>query len=135
MTRHPGIVESIEGHRLRIRMVQSSGCAACGAKATCGSGERCGRLVEVVADDAGAYRVGDAVWVSSLRPLGRRAVAWAFGVPFVVLLGSLVLFLGLGLGEAAAGGLSLAVLIPYYIGLRLCRKRLARRFELFVTPA
>lgn len=135
MDRHPGIVVGIDGHRLQIRLLQTSGCSACGSKDTCPSGGRRGRLLEVSVDDAGAYRPGSAVWVSCRRSLLPRAVGWAFGLPFLVVAGSLALLLALGLGEAAAGLLSLALLAPYYTGLWLCRKRMSRRFPLFVTPA
>ena len=135
IVRHPGIVESTGNRCLRIRMVQSSGCGTCRARGCCPSADARESLVDVPAADASAYRVGDAVWVTGRLSMARRAVCWAYVFPFLIVLSSLVLFLGLGLAEAAAAGLSLALLAPYYAGLWLCRKRMARRFVLSVTPA
>ena len=64
---------------------------------------------------------------------GTPAVCWAFIFPLMVMLLSLWICMASGLSEAASAGLSLALLIPYYITLRLCHKRLAGRFVFSVT--
>ena len=131
--RHPGIVESTEGNKLRIRITQTSGCAACRAKGYCTSADACEMRMEISVTDVSTYHPGDAVWVVGRRSAGRQAVCWAFIFPLLVMLLSLWICIALGLSEAASAGLSLALLIPYYMALRLCHRRLAGRFVFSVT--
>ena len=131
--RHPGIVESTDEGKLRIRITQTSGCAACRAKGYCSSVDAREMRMEVPASDATSYRPGEAVWVVGHRSIGRRAVCWAFVFPLLLVLVSLLLLVRSGINEALAACVSLALLIPYYILLRLCRKQLAERFVFTVT--
>lgn len=132
--KHRGIVENIEGNLLKVRIVQTSACAGCGAKGYCSSAEVRENEVEVMASDASAYRLGDDVWVMCEISVGRRAVWWAFVFPFLILLASLCLFLSLDCGELWAAMFSLFLLVPYYYIMWLFRKRLERHFSFSVQP-
>lgn len=132
--KHRGIVENIEGNLLKVRIVQTSACAGCGAKGYCSSAEVRENEVEVMASDASAYRLGDDVWVMCEMSVGRRAVWWAFVFPFLILLASLCLFLSLDCGELWAAMFSLFLLVPYYYIMWLFRKRLERHFSFSVQP-
>lgn len=132
--KHRGIVENIEGNLLKVRIVQTSACAGCGAKGYCSSAEVRENEVEVMASDASAYRLGDDVWVTCEMSVGRRAVWWAFVFPFLILLASLCLFLSLDCGELWAAMFSLFLLVPYYYIMWLFRKRLERHFSFSVQP-
>lgn len=132
--KHRGIVENIEGNLLKVRIVQTSACAECGAKGYCSSAEVRENEVEVMASDASAYRLGDDVWVMCEMSVGRRAVWWAFVFPFLILLASLCLFLSLDCGELWAAMFSLFLLVPYYYIMWLFRKRLERHFSFSVQP-
>ena len=43
------------------------------------------KLIDVVTPDAHCYEVGDSVEVVASRSVGMKAVAWAFGLPFIVM--------------------------------------------------
>lgn len=132
--KHRGIVENIEGNLLKVRIVQTSACAGCGAKGYCSSAEVRENEVEVMASDASAYRLGDDVWVMCEISVGRCAVWWAFVFPFLILLASLCLFLSLDCGELWAAMFSLFLLVPYYYIMWLFRKRLEKHFSFSVQP-
>ena len=126
---HSGIVESVEPGCLRVRILQTSACAACKAASHCNAAENKEKTVDVYGiGDASRYRVGQQVNVTASMRVGMNAVLLAFGIPFVILLA--VLFIGSRLmaDEALAALLSIASLIPYYIGLYLMRERLSERF-------
>lgn len=135
LIRHPGVVESTDKQVLRVRIVQTSGCAACRAKGYCSSADVREKLVDVPMADAASYHPGDSVWVMETSSAGRRAACLAFVIPFLLVLFSLALFTIAGLTEVLAAVLSLALLIPYYISLWLCRKRIGRQFIFSITPA
>jgi sigma-E factor negative regulatory protein RseC len=61
--------------------------------------------------------------------LGQKAVLMGYGLPLVVLVGSIILFLSLLNHEGLAALLSILMLVPYYLILYLFRKRLQKEFR------
>lgn len=78
--------------------------------------------------DTSSYRIGQEVRVTASIQVARNAVLLAFVIPFAILLA--VLFIGSRFiaDEALLALLSIACLIPYYIGLYLMRGKLRERF-------
>lgn len=133
--KHRGIVENIAESCLRIRIVQTSACAACQAKGYCLSADAREIQIEVPVPDVSSYRLGEDVWVVCERSMGRRAVWWAFVLPFLILVLSLCLFLLLDWGELLSALLSLSLLAPYYYIMWLCRKQMDRQFSFAIQPS
>ena len=61
-------------------------------------------------------------------------LSMAFVLPFVILIISLFVFIGILQHELSAALCSLCLLIPYYYILWLCRKRLEKTFTFSVEP-
>jgi sigma-E factor negative regulatory protein RseC len=130
---HTGSVESIEGTHVRIRILQSSACSACQAKSLCASAEQKEKIVDVWDDEADRLTVGDEVRVCASMSMGRNAVVLAFVVPLVLMVVWLVVALRvLSMGELAAIGGVLLLLLIYYIGLWAVRNRLSRAFAFWI---
>lgn len=128
--KHRGTVEHIKGSHIQVRIVQTSACSSCAAKTYCRSTESKEKLIDIYDADASDFRPGQEVMVCGTASMGLRAVVWAFGVPFVVLLAALwVAYSCTGGNEVASGVVALCALIPYYIGLHLCRGRLKKNFS------
>ena len=126
---HSGIVESVEPDCLHVRILQTSACASCKAANHCNAAENKEKTVDVYGiADTSVYRIGQEVNVTASMRVGMNAVLLAFVIPFVILLA--VLFIGSRFiaDEAVVALLSIACLIPYYIGLYLMRSRLRERF-------
>ena len=85
MIDHLGVVESIQGSHLRVRIVQTSACAACGAKGHCSSADSKDKIIDIVDEKAANYKVGEQVMVVGQMSMGMMAVLWAFFFPFVIL--------------------------------------------------
>ena len=127
--KHLGIVENIDGFRLKVRIVQTSACSSCSVKGHCNVSETKEKLIDVYDNKGLAPQVGQQVMISGATSMGMKAVGWAFGLPFVIVLASLFAAMALTQGDEAVSALvSLCMLIPYYIGLYLCRKRFSRTF-------
>ena len=75
--RHQGIVESINGTHLQVRIVQTSACASCSIKGHCTSADVDEKLIDVLTYDSSSYRIGDAVWVKGTLAMGMKAVLLA----------------------------------------------------------
>ena len=131
--KHLGIVESIQGSHLSVRIVQTSACAACSAKGHCSSADSKDKIIDIM-DTAASWQVGDKVMVVGEMSMGMMAVVLAFVLPFVLLIFSLFLLMAWIENELYAALLSLAVLIPYYFVLWLNKTRLKQQFSFTIKP-
>lgn len=127
--KHLGTVESINGTRLHVRMVQASACSACAAKQLCRSAESKEKSIEVYAADAATYRVGEQVEVWGYLSQGMQAVVWAYVVPLVLLMAVLFVAIALTGNEAVSALYAILSLIPYYLIIYIMRNRFAKKFS------
>ncbi|WP_195407819.1 SoxR reducing system RseC family protein [Bacteroides congonensis] len=132
--KHLGIVESIQGSHLSVRIVQTSACAACSAKGHCSSADSKDKIIDIMDTAAASYQVGERVMVVGETSMGMMAVVLAFIIPFVLLIFSLFLFMSLIGNELYAALLSLAILVPYYFILWLNKTRLKQKFSFTIKP-
>ena len=118
---HPGVVDSIEGDCVKVRIVQTSACAACKVAAHCNASESKEKLVDVFGCDTAKYATGQEVVVSASREVANRALLLGFGLPLLLLIGVLLMVLRWTGDEGMAAMASLGALVPYYIVLWLLR--------------
>ena len=131
---HVGTVESIAGNHVRVRIVQTSACATCAAHKYCNSSESKEKMIDVYTKDAVHYQVGQTVKVLGTTSMGMRAVLWAFGVPFVVLVAVLyATWMVTGGDEPLSALAALASLALYYLILYFCRGKMAKRFVFTIS--
>ena len=122
--RHSGVVESIEEGCVHVRIVQTSACAACKVAGYCHAAESKEKMIDVFCDAVADYKVGQQVTVSTSGEVAVKALLWAFGVPFVLLLAVLIMVLLLTGNEGWAALSALAILVPYYTILWLLRDKM-----------
>jgi sigma-E factor negative regulatory protein RseC len=121
---HSGVIESIEEGCVHVRIVQTSACAACKVAGYCNAAESKEKIIDVFCDSVAAYQVGQQVVVSASGQVAVKALLWAFGVPFVLLMAVLLLVLLLTGNEGWAALSALATLVPYYVLLWLLRDKM-----------
>ena len=133
--RHDGVVDSIEGDCIHVRIVQASACAACGAKSLCSAAESKEKIVDVYGDDTAIYQIGQKVMVEGATAMGMKAVRLAFLFPLLLLVGAIALTIWLtGGNEALAALVALGVVVLYYLVLFTCRNRLRAEFTFTIKP-
>lgn len=129
---HEGIAEDVREGFVRVRIRQSSSCAAscaaCEAKEMCVSADNREKVVDAVCSAPG-IKAGDRVTVHVRERLAWRAVLLAYILPFVVLAGVLAGLQLSGRGEAASGVAALCAVGVYYIVLSLFKGRLKKSFS------
>jgi len=126
---HQGTVESIDSSHIRVRIVQTSACASCVAHKYCNSSESKEKMIDVYTKEADRYAVGQSVNVYGTTSMGMRAVLWAFGVPFVVLVAVLYAsFMLTGGNEPLSALWALGALVVYYLILYMCRDKMKKKF-------
>jgi len=126
---HPGIIESIHGDKVSVRILARSACSSCHAKGACTVADIEEKIIEADLEPSVRWKPGDQVMVRMEESLGRKAVLMGYGLPLVVLVGSIIVFLSLLNHEGLAALLSILMLVPYYLILYLFRKRLQKEFR------
>lgn len=120
---HSGIIDSILGDRIKVRIVQTSACAACKVAGHCNAAESKVKVVDVVCSDSAGYTVGQEVVVSASKAVANRALLLGFGVPFLILLVILLVVLHLTSSEGVAALSAIGALLPYYLLLWVFRDK------------
>ena len=124
-----GIVENIDGTRLKVRIVQHSACSACSAKGHCNASESKEKLIDVFNTNGVACQVGERVMIAGAASLGMKAVALAFVVPFFLVMAVIFVAMNLTGGDEPLSALAgLLVLLPFYLIIYMLRDRLSRTF-------
>ena len=144
MIKHDGIIIALNGDGTAlVRIVQTSACAACKAKAMCASAESAEKEMTVMLLGDGQWAVGDTVEVMVQQKMGWKAVVLAYLLPFFVMLA--VMFVGNGLlaigdgtigllgdeakREAVLGTVALCAMALYYLVLGLFKDKLQKEFS------
>ena len=124
--KHVGVVESVNGGRIQVRIIQSSACASCKAAKQCHTSESKEKVVDIYSDDT-EYVIGQRVMVMASYKVGLVAVSLAMLVPLVLMTSILFLLAACGYDEITAAVVSLLSLIPYYIILFIFRNQINKR--------
>ena len=153
MIKHDGIIIALnEDGTALVRIVQTSACAACKAKAMCASAESAEKEMTVQLTNSEAsnspspiadIKVGDTVEVMVQQKMGWKAVVLAYLLPFFVVLA--VMFIGNGLlamgdgatgllgdeakREAVLGTVALCAMALYYLVLGMFKDKLQKEFS------
>ena len=144
MIKHDGIIIALnEDGTALVRIVQTSACAACKAKAMCASAESAEKEMTVVLLGDEQWAVGNEVEVMVQQKMGWKAVVLAYLLPFFVMLA--VMFVGNGLlamgdgatgllgdeakREAVLGTVALCAMAVYYLVLGIFKDKLQKEFS------
>ena len=142
MIKHDGIIIALnEDGTALVRIVQTSACAACKAKAMCASAESAEKEMRVqlaypqpLPTGKGentalqTYAVGDSVEVMVQQKMGWKAVLLAYILPFIVMM-TVVMILNNFVKEAIAGTIALCSMGLYFIVLGLFKDRIQKGFS------
>ncbi|MGQ1888949.1 SoxR reducing system RseC family protein [Thermophagus sp. OGC60D27] len=130
---HEGIVEQTEGDQVKVKILTQSACASCHAKGVCTAADLQEKIIDVSSDHA--YASGQRVILVGERRLGLQAAWWAYILPLLLMLGTLIITFSLTNDENISGLLTLAILIPYYLLIKIFNKRFLKTFSFTIKPS
>jgi len=126
---HKGTIKSINGNLIKVRILQTTGCASCSAKDFCSSAESKEKIIDVRDPNSQFYSVGDDVTLHGSMTLGLRAVLLAFFFPFLVLVTSLFISMHLThQDELLSTGIAFGLTALYYLILSLFKQQTRKHF-------
>ena len=147
MIKHDGIIIALnEDGTALVRIVQTSACSACKAKAMCASAESAEKeMTAVLLSDNGRpmgygvldadkplleYKVGDAVEVMVQQRMGWKAVVLAYLLPFFVMLAVMLVGNAIwAVREEILGTVALCAMALYYLVLGMFKDKLQKEFS------
>lgn len=125
---HQGVIESVHGSQVNVRIVQTSACSSCSAKGHCMAAESKEKIIEVTELDH-HYNIGETVEIYGATSMGMKAVLGAFIIPFLVLVISLFAGMAIMGDELLSSACSIGLLILYYILLAMNKHKLKSEFS------
>lgn len=130
---HEGIVESIDGSHIRVKIFQSSACSSCQVKSVCATAESQEKIIDIYSPLSNQYSVGERVKACGSLTMGRNAVLLAFTIPLLLIVatvvGGLYLF---HLTEQYTIVAVLVILAVYYLLVHAIRGRLSKEFAFWI---
>ena len=131
MIKHDGIIIALnEDGTALVRIIQTSACAACKAKAMCASAESAEKEMMVVLLGDEQWAVGNEVEVMVQQKMGWKAVVLAYLLPFFVMLA--VMLIGNAIWtvrEEILGTVALCAMALYYLVLGMFKDKLQKEFS------
>lgn len=124
---HTGIVvESLNNHT-KVRIMSQSACAACHAKSACTAADLQEKIIDVTTPET--YQKGQQVVITGNQELGLKAAWWAYILPVVLILITMILTFAVTHNENVSGLLALLILIPYYLLIKMAGNNMKKTFE------
>ena len=127
--RHSGIIDSMSEGIVKVRILQTSACAACKVASHCNAAESKEKIVDVYTTETRRWVVGQTVTVSASRNVISHAMMLAFALPLLLMVVTLVTVMLWTGDEGKAGLASMAVLVPYFLMVWLFRDRIGRKIS------
>ena len=112
--KHQGIIEDINGEHIRVKITQSTSCAAWKVAAHCNASESKEKIIDVYSN-ASEYDVGQTVIVSTTKTSAKLALQIGFILPLIILIAAILAFKLLRFNDETTAIYSLLLLIPYYL--------------------
>ena len=125
---HIGIIKSINNQHLIVKIISQTACSSCQAKGSCTTTNQTEKEIEIQQNEK-SFLVGEQVLVVATSNQGYKAVFYAYLLPLILLVVSLMIFLALTKDEAISALGAIVCLSPYYLLLYLLRHRLKNSFN------
>lgn len=130
---HLGRITAIKDNIISVEINSQSACTQCPARSKCSMTESVSKNIDIAVFSNKHYKVGEEVKVGLTVSQGYKAVIYGYVFPLLLILGTLVITSILGWNEGFSGISSIIILIPYYLGLFLNRKKLHQQFNFTIS--
>ena len=129
---HEGIIESISDKHVMVRITSLSACGLCQAKSMCSTSNSEDKIIDIFTKEK--VKIGQKVMILGSERQGFKAAWMAYLLPVILVVAVLAVTMSVTGNEKIAGIMSLAVLIPYFVILRIINDRLRKTFLFKIKP-
>jgi sigma-E factor negative regulatory protein RseC len=128
---HDGIIDAIDASAIHVRIISESACSGCHAKGACSAADLQDKLIDIPSDDQN-YQIGQKVTITGRQSQGLKAVLWAYVVPTIVLITSMLVVFQVWNNDIAAGASALILVTLYFVGLYQFKDKLTKSFSFHI---
>lgn len=128
---HEGIVVRSLNNKTTVQIVSQSACASCHAKSACNASDLQEKLIDVVAEES--FTPGQHVMLIANHKLGLKATWWAYVLPVILVISTLIISFAVTKKENLSGLLALLVLVPYFIIIKLADSHMRKKFAFTIN--
>jgi sigma-E factor negative regulatory protein RseC len=129
---HEGIVKKIDNSILIISILNKAACISCQVKGVCSVSDIEEKEIEVKRIDATEFKTGEKVVVHYAEELGFFALFLGYILPFLILMGVIIIGNTLNYSDGISGLLALLCMVPYYAGLYIFKDKIKKTFQFSV---
>lgn len=126
---HPATIKTVADGKITLEIAAQQSCGSCAAKKVCGSGETKTLVLE---DDGMGRQSGDQVTLVITRSMGVFAIAIAYLIPIFLIISALLIFQYFALPEITSAWITLAILVAYFVVLRLMRQKIQNQLTITI---
>ena len=127
--RHSAEIIKIGTNELWVRLCREIACGNCPAHNNCSIKSGRAHTYKLPHAKANTFRLGQQIELEITPKDGFNAIFWAYLLPLVLMLSTLVLSTLISGNEITGGISSIIILVPYYIGLFLNQKYFQQKFN------
>lgn len=132
-TSHYGKVTDKDAQGIKVEITRYSACHNCDAKHGCGLMECKNKIIYIPTAKTDNFNKGDDVLVNMENNSGMYAVILGYILPLILMFSTLLIVFLLTDNQIKGGISAIIILIPYYLGLFLMRKRIAGKIHFTVS--
>ena len=120
-----GVISSIEGENITVRVQCASACMHCKQKTVCPI-ETIKKEATIKVKESHKHFVGETVTLALSKSNMILCLIVAYGIPLALILASLAISTWLGCSEKIAGIVALTSILPYYLILFFLNSKLKK---------
>jgi sigma-E factor negative regulatory protein RseC len=124
---YEGVIIDIYPHIMYVQIKQQTACHDCHVQKACGIMNTKEKVIEIPYL-SGNHRKGDTVCITGKASMGLRAVCYAFMIPLLIVLFSVILASRLQWNDLFTSAIVLGLITLYYIVLYFFRNTLKQKF-------
>ena len=130
---HSAEILQIHSHSLEVKICRPEACSGCAIKSACNIKNHSYQQLTVNCKDTSPYYIGQTITLEISSQIGFQATFYAYLLPLIIMLSTLIICLHITDNELTAGIFSIFILVPYYIILFLCKKYLNQKFSFKIS--
>lgn len=130
---HQGIIKSIDKDKIVVTFVRNSACSACHSKNSCMMTDSKEEEITITDANSALYQVGELINITMEKSLGGRAIIIAYLLPFIVLVGGLLITFFTTQREILSILVAFAAMTIYYIAIKLLKNRWEGAFQFKIS--
>ncbi len=128
---YTGKIVQIANEKVTVCIEQHSACASCHTKGACSSADSSSKLIEANYHTKN-FIIGETVKIIGKKHFGLKAVLYAFVIPVVLMIGTMILLQFYFTSELYIAMGALLIMLPYYMVLYFMNNILKTQLMFYV---